>query len=57
MREARKMIKIICPGCEAFIAYIPVESDLYCPTCARWIYLGLGGGKGKQEAKKPKGKQ
>ena len=58
MREAqdkRKMKKISCPGCRVFLAYVPVESDVWCPRCGRWVYQNLGGGKGKQEAKKPKG--
>ena len=58
MREAhskREMIEVICCGCNRFIAYIPVESDLWCPRCSLWAYKGLGGDKGKQSTKAAKG--
>ena len=33
-------IKLICPQCKQFLAYIKVESDLYCPRCKLWVYRG-----------------
>ena len=53
--DARKLIKIVCPGCNRFLAYIPVDSDLYCPRCRMWVYQG--GDSSKQKAKKAKGIQ
>ena len=53
-RNKRNLIKIICPKCNRFIAYVPVESDLWCNNCGLWVYKGLGGGQGKQKAKKVK---
>ena len=43
------MVKITCPICNRFLAYVPKESDVFCPRCRKWIYEGIGGGDDKQK--------
>jgi len=48
-RAVKGMVRIDCPLCKRFLAYIPERSNLYCPRCRKWIYEGMGGGDNSQE--------
>ena len=35
-REA-PLVPVDCPRCDVFLAEIPLEAEVRCPTCHRWI--------------------
>ena len=39
----KKFIEIVCPGCRQDLAHVKADSDVFCPRCSRFIYLGLKG--------------
>ena len=48
-----KLIEIICPFCNRFLCYVKPESDVFCPRCSKFVYMGLNGGEaGKARAER-----
>jgi uncharacterized Zn finger protein (UPF0148 family) len=39
-----KLIEITCPYCKRFLCYVRPDSDVFCPRCQKYVYMGLGGG-------------
>lgn len=36
-----KLIEIVCPLCDRFLCYVRPDSDVFCPRCQKFIYMGL----------------
>ena len=36
-----KLVRIECPICEMFLACVKPDTDVFCPKCQKFIYMGL----------------
>ena len=43
--KKKEMIRIDCPFCLRFMAFVKPESDVFCNRCNKYIYIGLKGDK------------
>jgi len=37
------LVRIDCPFCNRFLAHVRPDSDVFCPRCREYVYLGLDG--------------